>query len=105
MFFITNETDLNFNWKEYPVQGLYFYRSDMPFHTKLIGIIDYLRKKYKLICFYGIDAEQFSGSCIRFEINSVPTLVVLKNAKEVKRIEGSVKTRDFIDLFDDICIT
>lgn len=105
MIFITDESNLQFNWQDHPVQGLYFYRSGMPFHTKVIGIIDQLQQKYKQIHFYAIDAEQFSGSCIRFAVESVPTVVVLKDAKEVKRIEGSVKTQDFIDPFDDICTT
>jgi thioredoxin-like negative regulator of GroEL len=104
MFFITNETDLQFNWQEHPVQGLYFYRSGIPFHAKMIGIIDQLQQKYKQTYFYAIDAEHFNGSCIRFAVESVPTLVVLKDAKEIKKIEGSVKTQDFINVFDDICI-
>lgn len=105
MIFITDESDLKFNWQDHPIHGLYFYRSNMPFHAKMIGIIEQLQQKYKQTYFYAIDTDQFSGSCIRFAVESVPTLVVLKDAKEVKRIESSVKTQDFVDLFDDICTT
>lgn len=103
MFFITSETDLQFRWQEYPIQALYFYRSDMLFHAKMIHVIEQLQQKYKRVTFHAIDADQFTGSCIRFGVTSVPALVVLKDAKEVKRLEGTVKTKDFTDLFDDIC--
>lgn len=104
MIFITDEVELNFAWKEYSIYGLYFYRSDMPFHTKIINVIAGIQKKYPQVRFYALDAIQFAGPCIRFSVQSVPTLVVLKEAEEVKRIEGSVRTQEFIELFDDICI-
>jgi thioredoxin-like negative regulator of GroEL len=104
MIFITDETELSFLWKEHPIHGLYFYRSDMPFHAKMLNVIAQIQEKYPSILFYALDADQFTGPCIRFSVQSVPALVVLKEAKEVKRIEGSVKTQEFIDLFDDICI-
>ncbi len=103
MIFITNETDLQFQWNEYPVQGLYFYRTNMPFHAKMINIINQLHQKHKQAYFYAIDADYFPGSCIRFGVTSVPTLVVLKDGKEIKRLEGTVKTQDFVEPFDDIC--
>jgi thioredoxin-like negative regulator of GroEL len=105
MIFITDEAELKFLWKEYPIHGLYFYRPDMPFHAKIINIITQIQEKHPDIRFYALDADQFPGPCIRFSVQSVPTLVVLKDAKEVKRIEGSVKTQEFVDLFDDICIS
>lgn len=84
------------------MQGLYFYRSDMPFNTKLIGILDRLEQAYTSIYFYAIDTDQFSGTCIRFAVSSVPTLVILKGAEEVGRILDSVQTQHFIDIFRDI---
>lgn len=103
MFFITCEADLQFSWETFPIQGLYFYRSDMPFHAKLIHIINQLQFQYKQVTFHAIDTDQFIGSCIRFNITCVPTLVVLKNAKEISRLEGTVKTKDFTIIFNDIC--
>lgn len=103
MIFITDETELSFAWKEYPVYGLYFYRSDMPFHAKIINIIAKIQQEYSQVRVYALDADQFPSSCIRFSIQSVPTLVALVQGKEAKRLEGSVKTQEFIDLFGDIC--
>lgn len=103
MIFITGETDLKFQWSEHPVQGLYFYRTSMPFHAKIINIINQLHQKYQQTYFYAIDADYFKGSCIRFDVSSVPALVVLKDGKEIKRLEGTVKTQDFVEVFDDIC--
>jgi hypothetical protein len=103
MFFITDETELKFEWKQHSIYALYFYRPDMPFHAKMLNIINQIQEKYPQTYFYALDANHFSGSCIRFSVGSVPALVVLKDTEEIKKIEGSVKTQEFIELFDDIC--
>lgn len=104
MLFIADETELKFDWQQSPVQGIYFYQSFMPFHAKMVHVISQLERKYKNTYFYALDAEQFKGSCIRFSIVSVPTVVILKIGKEVVRVENSVKTEDFTNVFADICI-
>lgn len=87
------------------VRCLYFYNFSMPFHNKLVYIISQIEEKYKDINYLAIDTDYFHSQCIRFAVSSVPTLLLLKNGKEIKRVEGSIKTRDFIDVFADICIS
>lgn len=102
MIFITQEGEINMNL---PLQALYFYTTWMPFHNKLIYVISQIQESYKDISYLAIDAGYFNNQCIRFSITSVPTLLLLKNGKEVKRIEGSVRKQDFIGAFADICIS
>jgi hypothetical protein len=102
MIFITREEEINM---DLPLQALYFYTTWMPFHSKLIYVISQIQEEYKDISYLAIDAGYFSSQCIRFSITSVPTLLLLKNGKEVKRIEDSIKKQDFIDAFADICIS
>ena len=101
MLFITQEEEIKM---DHPIQALYFYTSWMPFHNKLVHVISQIEEKYKDISYLAIDAEYFHTQCIRFAILSVPTLLLLKNGREVKRVEGSVKRQNFIGAFDDICI-
>jgi thioredoxin-like negative regulator of GroEL len=100
MLFITQEEEVKL---DQPIQCLYFYNYGMPFHNKLVYIISQMEEKYKDISYLAIDTDYFHSQCIRFTISSVPTLLLLKNGKEIERVEGSVRTRDFIDAFADIC--
>jgi thioredoxin 1 len=101
MLFITQEEEIKM---DQPIQVLYFYTTWMPFHNKLIYVISEIEEKYKNISYLAIDADYFSTQCIRFAILSVPTLLLLKDGREVKRIEGTIKKQDFVGAFDDICI-
>lgn len=102
MIFITQEEEIHM---DVPVQSFYFYTTWMPFNNKLIYVISQIEEQYKDINYLAIDADYFSSQCIRFSITSVPTLLLLKNGKEVTRIEGSVRKHDFIGAFADICIS
>lgn len=103
MNFIVDDTDLQVKWQDHPVQALYFYRSEMPFQHKMLKIIDTLQQQHPLVYFFAIDTEQFGGLCTRFSLSSVPTLIFLEEGKEIHRVEGTVRTRDFIDVLNDIC--
>lgn len=101
MLFITQEEEIKM---DHPLQALYFYTTWMPFHSKLVYVISQIEEKYKDISYLAIDADYFPTQCIRFAILSVPTLLLLKDGREVKRVERSVKRQDFVGVFDDICI-
>ncbi len=100
MLFITQEEELQLNK---PLQALYFYASWMPYHGKFLTMIGKMEEKYKDISFYAIDVDVFNNQCKRFSIDSIPTVIILKDGKEAKRINGLVLTSAFRSAFADIC--
>jgi thioredoxin 1 len=100
MLFITHENELNNKAK---IQSLYFYSSWIPYHKKMLIMIDKIEQKYKDINFIAIDVDSFKGLCKRFNIESIPTVIIIDNGKEIKRIEGLVMTSAFRSVFVDIC--
>ncbi len=100
MMFITREEELK---TDLPMQALYFYAPWMPFHNKFITMIGKIEEKYKDINFFAVDVDEFSNQCKRFSIDSIPTVLILKEGKEVKRINGLVLTSAFKSAFADIC--
>lgn len=100
MIFIVNEDEININ---VPLQAIYFYASWMPYHNKFLVMIDKIQEKYKNLVFLAIDVDQFSNQCKRFSIESIPTVLIMKDGQEVKRINGLVLTSAFKRAFADIC--
>lgn len=99
MFFLTQESDLQIKSK---IISLYFYASWMPYHKKMLNMIDKMEVKYKDIVFYAIDVDHFKGLCKRFKIISIPEIIILVDGKEIKRINGMVLTSAFKSVFGDI---
>ena len=100
MLFITREEELITNL---PLEAIYFYASWMPYHNKFLTMIGKIEDKYKNISFFAVDVDQFSSQCKRFSIDSIPTVLVMKDGKESKRINGLVLTSAFKSAFADIC--
>ena len=98
MIYIMQEEDIQMNL---PLQSLYFYSPQMPFHQKFITMINNVETKK--IPFFAIDVDQFRNQCKRFMIDSVPTVLILIGGKEVKRLTGLIPTRIFNSTFADIC--
>lgn len=84
------------------LQALYFYASWMPFHKKMLTMIDKIEDKYN-ISFTAIDVDAYKGLCKRFSVESIPTVLILKDGKEIKKITGIVLTSAFKSAFADIC--
>lgn len=100
MIFITQEEELQI---DLPLQSLYFYASWMPHHKKFLTMISKMEEKYKENSFYAIDVDQFRSQCKRFDVDVIPTVLILKEGKEVKRISGLVLTSAFKSAYADIC--
>lgn len=90
-------------WK-HVFQVLYFYSTSMVLHQKMLLMLNKIEKKYSAIAFFSIDMDYFKSFNKRFNINSLPTVIIYKNTKEIKRIIGVINTLDFTAIFDDICI-
>lgn len=83
---------------------IYFYATWMPFHKKMASMISKIEENYKEknIVFYAVDVDFFKNFCQRFNIDSVPTIIIFNENKEVKRINGVVLTSAFKKIFIDI---
>ncbi len=99
MFFLSQEEGL----KQNKLQMFYFYTSWMPYHKKMLYMISKMEEKYKEMNFLAIDADHFKGLCRRFNIESVPTVLIMVEGVEKKRINGLVLTSAFKSAFADIC--
>ncbi len=99
MYFITSEKDIQIGQG---LQCLYFYATWMPFHKRIVAMIDKVEQKYKNITFQAVDVDYFINQCKRFEITAVPEVLILKEGKEIKRISGLVMTSAFKNTFNDI---
>lgn len=82
---------------------LYYYASWMPFHKKMLTMLHKMEEKYEDMLFFAVDADYFKALCRRFAIESVPTILILKDGKEAKRINGLVMTSALKSAFADIC--
>jgi len=100
MLFLTSEDELILQEK---LQVLYFYASWMPYHKKMQTMIFKVAKKYPDIDFFAIDVDYFKSFIKRFSVESIPTVLILNNGKEIKRINGLVLTSAFKSAFADIC--
>lgn len=100
MLFLTNQDEFVY---DNGLMVLYFYTNWMPFHKKMLVMIDKIQSKYSDIKFIAIDADYFKSLCLRFEIKSVPTVVIFKDQKEYNRIIGLPLTSAFKSVFHDIC--
>jgi thiol-disulfide isomerase/thioredoxin len=100
MFFLTKESELQITNK---VTSLYFYSSWMPFHKRMLTMIGKIEEKHKDIAFFAIDVDYFKGLCKRFNVTSIPEVLILVNGEEAKRINGLVLTSAFKSAFADIC--
>jgi thiol-disulfide isomerase/thioredoxin len=84
-------------------QALYFYSAWEPFHRKTLIMLEKIEEKYPIIDFFSIDVDVFKGLIKRFNIMTVPTVIILNNFKEAARLENTLGTVDFIATFADIC--
>ena len=99
MLFLTQEFDLQIQSK---IVSLYFYASWMPYHKKMINLIQKMELKYKDITFFAIDVDYFKGLCKRFNVTSIPEVIILVDGEEIKRINGMILTSVFKSAFGDI---
>lgn len=100
MIFVTQEEEIQLSAG---IQAIYFYASWLPFHKKSLVMIDKIEKKHTNVSFLAIDTDHFKNQCKRFSIDSIPTVIIFKNGKEIKRLNGLVLTSAFKAAFSDIC--
>lgn len=101
MIFINHENELTWNSK---YQVLYFYAIWMPFNQKIILMLNNLVDNLPNVPLFAIDVDYFKGFCKRFNIISIPTILIMEKGKEIRRIQGVIHSKEFASTFVDICI-
>lgn len=99
MIFLTEECELSFKDK---VQVLYFYANWMPFHKKMLMMLNKMETKYSSAEYLAVNVDEFKGFCKRFNIKSIPEIIIFKNKEEVKRANGVMLTSALNSLFVEI---
>jgi thiol-disulfide isomerase/thioredoxin len=99
MLYLCQEDQLTWHNK---FQVLYFYSAHMPFHQKMMIMLDKIENKYPDIAFFAIDTDYFQGLIKRFNIVVLPTVIMFNKNKEVKRLGEILPTSEFVSFFDDI---
>lgn len=66
----------------------YFYANWMPYHKKMVQILNKMEEKHNNVKFYAIDSDYFKSMNKRFNVDSLPTIIIFKDGKEVNRIKG-----------------
>lgn len=97
--FITREEEIN---NTIPLQVLYFFYLDMPFHSKILLLLSEMEEKYNRNMCFAVNVESFPSQCIRFSITCAPSLLFIKDGVEVKRLISCIKKQDITDVFSDI---
>lgn len=76
-----------------------FYTSWCGQCKKIAPIIQELTKEYKVLF---IDAEQDTESVEKYSISTLPTILILKDDKEVARLTGLVSKKMLLDKIESI---
>lgn len=86
MIFIIQDSDLK---TKKGLSVLYFYQPWLIFHQGIMESITKAELEFPDVKFYGIDIKQFKGMISRFNLSSLPTILILKDeGKTVKSIVG-----------------
>jgi thioredoxin 1 len=86
MIFIAQDTELDI---KSGLSIIYFYAPWLLFHSKILKDLNEIESTYKNVKFYGIDINQFKSLVTRFNITSLPSILVAKDeGKIIKNIIG-----------------
>ncbi len=90
MDYITNDSEITTSLEQ-DKSYLYFYASWMPYHKKMDIMIGKIESEFN-IKFNAIDVDQLPTQCKRFNIESIPHILLFKNGKKKKSINGVILT-------------
>lgn len=96
---IINESDFNTDDKLIAVK---FWASWCGPCKQMNPSIDKMEKEFPNVKFVSIEIEQVPSIAQKFRIQSLPTLLLLKNGKEEKRIKGLTLTEPLRKAFRDL---
>lgn len=99
MDYLISEDDI---YSKKNFQVIYFYGTWMNYHKKFCNMISSFEEKNKNFYFLAVDVDKFRPVANRFEVKSIPCLVVLHKDKEVKKCNGMLLTSAFKSFLNDI---
>lgn len=77
---------------------IYFYTPEMLYHDKFIKMMELIEKDFKIKCF-SLNARGDDTLLKRFDFMSVPCLILFKDGKKYKKIEGMISYKDLKKYF------
>jgi thiol-disulfide isomerase/thioredoxin len=100
MIFLSKDTELD---TKSGLSIIYFYASYLLFHKSIVDTLAEIEKIYKDIKLFGVDVEQFRGLIIRYNISSLPTILISRDeGKIIKNIIGLQAISNIKDVMRDI---
>lgn len=100
MNFVTSELELD---TKKGISVLYFYAPWLLLHKKMMEAFSKTEPHYKDIKFYAIDVSSFEHLCIRFNIESVPKILIMEDeGKIIKVLTGLILEGDLRSSLNDI---
>ncbi len=84
------------------IKFLYFYALWMPFNKKMTRMISNLEQKYNNIEFLAINTDNFKNLCIKFNIKSIPTILIYNEGIEKHRVNGLVMSSALKNILNNI---
>lgn len=72
------------------VSSLYFYNEWFPYNKRMIDVINQIESKFKCCNFTAINIDNFDSFIKRFKLESIPTIIIFNNGKEIDRVVGMV---------------
>jgi hypothetical protein len=91
MIFLTS----NDEFKIHNTCILFFYSTDINYGIMKKYMYSFMNLSIPIIC---IDSNMFTGFIKRFNIDTLPTVLIFKDFKEIKRITGIVSMKNFQQL-------
>ncbi len=99
MIYITDEKEIDFNEGKVV---LYFYSDWMPFNKKMLNMLAKMEEEHTNIRHLAINVDHLKLSIKRFDLESIPTVLLFNNGKEIKRITGVILTSAMRRAYADI---
>lgn len=89
MLAITNESDFKVSSG---IVAVKFWATWCGPCKRMNPIVDKMESEFEFVKFLSIDVDQVPSIAQRYKIRALPTLIILKNGKEINRINGLVLT-------------
>jgi thioredoxin 1 len=69
---------------------------------RLSPVLDKIEKEFESIKFLSVDVDQVPSIAQKHKVRMLPTILVFKNGREIKRINGLVLTEPLRKAFRDV---
>jgi hypothetical protein len=100
MITIIEDTDLN---TKSGLSIIYFYAPYLIFHGKIIDDLLEVENSFPNVKYYGVDIIQFKNLIVRYNLSSLPTILILgEEGKVIKNVIGLQAVSNIKSIVRDI---